>query len=103
MSWLSGAVGDKLSSLNVDSPRLTRSMAGIPSNLSTSLISFSVGGVSRYLTCVGRAPCSSSRVNAIRDLEQRGLCQIVRVVMSYPGWFRSFFDTKQKRIEEKEM
>ena len=38
MSSLSGVVEDRLSSLNVDSPRLTRSMAGMPSNLSTSLI-----------------------------------------------------------------
>ena len=75
---------DRLSSLKAVSPRRMRSIADTPSKLNTCLISLSVGGVSKYLTCVGSMPCSSSRAYTARDFEQRGLCQIVIVVICGP-------------------
>ena len=75
---------DRLSSLKAVSPRRMRSIAGTPNKLNVCLISLSVGGVSKYLTCVGSMPRSSSNAKAVRDFEQRGLCQIVIVVMCGP-------------------
>ena len=94
MGWLAIALtssssdlsDDRLSSLNFASPRRMRSMAETPSKLNTCLISLSVGGVSKYLTHVGLTPRSSSKANAVRDFEQRGLCQIVIVIMNCPSW-----------------
>ena len=80
----SGVSDDKLSSLNVASPGRMRSIADTPNKLNVCLISPSLGGVSKYLTCVGSTPRSSSKANAVRDFEQRGLCQIVIVVMCCP-------------------
>ncbi len=80
---------DRLSSLNIDSPRRMRSIADTPSKLNIRLISLSVGGVSKYLTHVGLTPRSSSKANAVRDFEQRGLCQIVIVVISCPSCRKS--------------
>ena len=92
MGWLAIALissssdvsDDRLSSLNVASPRRMRSIAETPNKLNACLISLSVGGASKYLTCVGSTPRSSSKANAVRDFEQRGLCQIVIVVMCGP-------------------
>ena len=75
---------DRLSSLKAVSPRRTRSIAETPNKLNACLISPSVGGVSKYLSCMGSTPRSSSKANAVRDFEQRGLCQIVIVVMRVP-------------------
>ena len=75
---------DRLSSLKAVSPRRMRSIAGTPNKLNVCLISLSVGGVSKYLTCVGSMPRSSSNAKAVRDFEQRGLCQIVIVVICGP-------------------
>ena len=75
---------DRLSSLNAVSPRRMRSIADMPNKLNVCLISLSVGGVSKYLTCMGSTPLFSSKANAVRDFEQRGLCQIVMVVMCGP-------------------
>ena len=75
---------DRLSSLKAVSPRRMRSIADRSNKPNTCLISLSVGGVSKYLTCVTSTPRSSSNARAVRDFEQRGLCQIVIVVMCGP-------------------
>ena len=90
ISASSGVSDDKLSSLNVASPHRMRSIADKPNKLNVCLISHSLGGVSKYLTCVGSTPRSSSNASAVRDFEQRGLCQIVIVVMCCPWWWKSW-------------
>lgn len=84
ISSSSGVSDDKLSSLKVASPRRMRSIADTPNKFNVCLISVSVGGASKYLTCVSSTPRSSSKANAVRDFEQRGLCQTVIVVMCCP-------------------
>ena len=53
ISSISDVSDDRFSSLKVASPRRMRSIAETPNKRNTRLISFTVGGVSKYLTCVG--------------------------------------------------
>ena len=84
ISSSSGVSDGNLSSLNLVSVCRMSSIAGTPNKRNTTLISLSVGGISKYFTSVGSKSRSSSKANADRDLEQRGLCQIVVDVMCCP-------------------
>ena len=57
--------------------------------LNSSVIPPSVGGVSKFLTCVVWTLRSSSNTSAVRDFEQGGFCQIVILGMSRPQWHES--------------
>jgi hypothetical protein len=77
ISSSSGVSDDKLSSLNVASLCRMRSIADTPNKFNVRLISVSVGGVSKYLTCLGSTPRSSSNAKGVRDCDCRHVLSLV--------------------------
>jgi len=75
---------ERFSVLYTASPFLTISFASILSAASVFTISALLGGVSRYLISTGVTPRSWRIASAVRDFEQRGLCQMVMVAMGFP-------------------